>query len=73
VLQVPASAVYESDGRTAVLIVARGRLEERRVTIGHRTPLAAEVTAGLVEGERVVAHPRRELEAGMRVTPMPAR
>jgi hypothetical protein len=41
----------------------------RTAEIGQRTGLAAEVVAGLRDGERVVAYPSDEVDDGVRVTP----
>ena len=67
VLQVPAASIFELDGRTRVFVLQPdGRLGLRDVSAGHRNASAAEILAGLEEGEEVVAHPRRELVAGQR-------
>lgn len=67
VLQVPAAATFELDGKTRVFVLGPdGRLELRDVSVGHRNAAAAEILDGLEEGEEVVAHPRRELAAGQR-------
>lgn len=68
VLQIPASSLFrESDG-WAVFVVADGKAVRRRVEIGRRSGLAAQVLAGVAEGERVVVHPDDRLHDGVRVT-----
>jgi HlyD family secretion protein len=67
VLQVPAAAVFELDGRPQVFLLgADGRLALRAVDTGHRSAAAVEILAGLEAGEEVVSHPRRELAHGQR-------
>jgi HlyD family secretion protein len=67
VLQVPASALFRKGDEWAVFVIKDKRARERMVSIGHRNGLAAEVLSGLTEGERVIAHPDRSVEDGVRV------
>ena len=67
VLQIPASALFRKGDAWAVFVIDRSRARERAVSIGHRNGLAAEVLSGLTEGERVIAHPDRSVEDGVRV------
>lgn len=67
VLQVPSSALFREDTAWAVFVVARGRAERRRVTVGARSDRAVEILGGVREGERVVLHPVAELRPGARV------
>ncbi|HEY0886657.1 MAG TPA: efflux RND transporter periplasmic adaptor subunit, partial [Ramlibacter sp.] len=55
-LVVPLSALRApgSDGAESVLVLVDGRAQERRVRLGLRTLDAAEVTAGLAAGDRVL-------------------
>lgn len=54
---VPATALFEHDGKTAVWVVpaADDKLRRRDVTVDRRSGDEADVTAGLVGGDRVVA------------------
>lgn len=67
VLQVPTGALFREEGEWAVFVLEGGRARKRTVTLGQRTGLAAEVRAGLEEGERVIVHPPSEVEEGSRV------
>jgi HlyD family secretion protein len=67
VLQVPESALFRHGDGWAVFVVENGRAALRPVTIGQRNGVTAEVVSGLTEGEEVIVHPDREVEAGVRV------
>lgn len=67
VLRIPVSALFRSDGGWAVFAVESGRAVKRIVTIGHRSPLEAEVLSGLAEGATVILHPSNRIEDGVRV------
>lgn len=67
VLRVPVSALFRNDGGWAVFAVESGRAAKRIVTIGHRSPLEAEVLSGLAEGARVILHPSNRIEDGVKV------
>lgn len=67
VLQVPASALFRRDSEWALFVVEHNRAQLRRVQVGRRSGLAAEVVSGLAEGETVITHPGREVEDGRRV------
>lgn len=55
VLLAPVAALHGEGGATAVTVVdAAGRESERRVALGLRTRVEAEIVSGLAEGERVV-------------------
>ena len=69
VVTLPTGALFRDGTDWAVFAVADGRARLTRLTLGHRTPLAAEVTAGLDAGARVVVHPPDTLADGDRVTP----
>jgi HlyD family secretion protein len=67
VLQVPAAAVFDVDQQAQVFLLDKdGRLELRPVETGHRSPYSVEIVSGVVAGDEVVSHPRRELQAGKR-------
>ncbi len=52
----PAQALYEPDGQAAYVYVlnAQGQPEKREVVIGLRTVASAEITSGLLEGEKII-------------------
>ncbi len=69
VVTVPTGALVRVGAEWAVFVVADARARRTMLTLGHRTPLAAEVTAGLEAGARVILHPPDTLADGDRVTP----
>jgi HlyD family secretion protein len=71
VLQVPASALFRRGEDWAVFLVEGGKARLRKIQVGHRTGLSAEVVAGLREGERVIAHPEESIEDGTGVRSRP--
>lgn len=65
VLRIPSSAILSGD---RVLVVAEGRLAERRIDVGLRNWDWSEIRSGLVAGDRVVVSlDRPEVKAGARV------
>ncbi len=64
---VPTGALFREGDRWAVFVVEDGETHPRVVELGHRSGLAAEVLAGLAEGERVVLYPSELVGAGTRV------
>jgi HlyD family secretion protein len=67
VLQAPASALFRKGEDWALFTIENKRARFRKVEVGHRNGLAAEILAGLKEGEMVIAHPDDEVKAGARV------
>lgn len=67
VLQIPASALFRQGEKWAVFVVQEGKARQRPVTVGHRNGLAAEIVAGLAEGDGVVLHPQDAVKDGVRV------
>jgi len=67
VVTVPTSALFRVGNDWAVFAVDDGRARRTLLTLGQRTPLAAEVTAGLTPGTQVVVHPPDSLADGARV------
>jgi len=67
VLQVPQSALFRHDGGWAVFAVRDGRAVRRRVEVGRRSGLRAQIVDGLSEGDRVITHPGAALAEGARV------
>jgi HlyD family secretion protein len=71
VLQIPASALFRLDGEWAVFVDEHGQAVTRRVGIGRRNGLSAQVIEGLQTGERVISHPDRSLEDGAKIRTTP--
>ena len=69
VLQVPASSLFRKGDGWEVFAVSNGKARLRRVQVGHRTGLAAEIVSGLSEGDKVIAHPDDSINDGTRVRP----
>jgi HlyD family secretion protein len=67
VLQVPASALFRTGEQWQVYVIADGRAQLRNITVGHRGDGAAEIIAGLQDGERVIEFPSDRIRAGARV------
>lgn len=67
VLQIPASALFREGDGFAVFAVEQGRAVKRRVQIGQRSGLAAQVLSGITPGERVIVHPDDRVADGRRV------
>jgi HlyD family secretion protein len=67
VLQVPVSALIRQGDGWAAFVVEGGRARSRPVTPGHRGAFEVEVTAGLREGEEVIAYPSDLIGEGTRV------
>jgi HlyD family secretion protein len=68
VLQVPASALFRQGDGWAVFVIEEGKAARRKVEVGHRSGLTAEVVSGLNEGDRVITHPGNDLKEGTEVT-----
>ena len=71
-LAIPVQSVDRAGDQTSVYVVnPSGKIEMRRVTLGIQTATAAEVLAGLEEGEMVVVSERSGLKAGQNVHAVP--
>lgn len=68
VLQIPASSLFREGDGWAAFVVKEGRAAKRRVEIGRRNALAAQVLSGVEAGEQVVVHPDDRVREGGRVT-----
>jgi RND family efflux transporter MFP subunit len=65
---VPIQALNHQGEKTTVFVVnPNGELEDRAVQVGLQTVSDAEITSGLVDGERVVVSDRSGLKAGEKV------
>jgi len=68
VLKVPLTALFRNGGDWTVFVAADGKAARRKVQVGHRTGLEAEIVGGLKEGERIVLHPSDRIDDGVRVS-----
>jgi HlyD family secretion protein len=66
-LVLPLAAAFRDDGDWAVFVEEDGAAHLRPVTLGRIGETAAEVTNGLVVGERVVLHPNGTIADGVAV------
>lgn len=69
ILQIPVSAVFRDDQGWATYVVENGRAGLRRLKIGERSGLRAEILDGLAAGERVILHPGQDIRNGRRIRP----
>ena len=68
VLQIPTSALFRyGDGR-AVFVFSDKRARMRKVRIGHRNGLSAQILSGLAAGDKVITHPDSSIKEGSRVS-----
>jgi HlyD family secretion protein len=67
VLSVPLTALFRDGDAWSVFVDDGGRAAVRRVEVGHRNGVRAEIRAGLVAGERVVLHPSDRVAQGVRI------
>lgn len=66
-LILPLLALFRDGSDWSVFVDSGGRAELRKVEIGRRNSLDAEVLGGLDEGEQVVLHPGDRVSAGVRI------
>lgn len=67
ILQIPASALFRYQGDWAVFVVVNERAQRRRVELGQRNGLRAQIIDGVRAGETVILHPDESVEPGTRV------
>jgi len=67
VISVPLTALFRDGDDWSVFVEEGGRAAMRRVEVGHRNGVRAELLAGLVAGERVVLHPSDRVAQGVRI------
>ena len=67
VLQIPASALFRDGDGWAVFAVEQGKAVKRRVEIGQRSGLSAQVISGIKAGEQVIVHPDDRVRVGVKV------
>lgn len=68
VLQIPAGALFRRGNEWMTFVVEGGRARLTKVSIAHNNGLAAEVTAGVAEGQSVILHPPDTISDGTAVT-----
>jgi HlyD family secretion protein len=66
-LILPLLALFRDGSDWSVFVESDGRAELRKVEIGRRNSLDAEVLGGLDAGERVVLHPSDRVSVGVRI------
>ena len=69
VLKVPLTALFRDDSHWAVFVDNAGSASKRRVKLGKRTGLEAEISEGLEAGERIVLHPSDKITEGVTIEP----
>jgi HlyD family secretion protein len=69
VLKIPTASLLRHESEWAVFVVENGRVARRRVQVGERNGLEAEVTGGLSGNERLVAYPSDAIADGVEVVP----
>lgn len=67
VLKLPLTALFRDGKNWAVFIEQQGIASQRRVEIGRRTGLEAEILHGLSAGERIVVHPSDKIAEGIAI------
>lgn len=67
ILQIPASALFRYQGDWAVFVVVNERAQRRRLELGRRNGLRAQIIDGVRAGETVILHPDESVEPGTRV------
>lgn len=67
VLQIPASALFRDGDGWAAFVVEKGRAAKRRVAVGQRNGLSAQLVSGIKEGEQVIVHPDDRIREGVKV------
>ena len=67
VLQIPASALFRVDDKWALFVMENNKAKKRRVEVGQRNGLSAQILDGLATGEAVITHPDKTIEDGIGV------
>lgn len=67
ILQIPASALFRDGSGWTAFAVEQGTAVKRRVEIGQRNGLSAQVISGINAGEQVIVHPDDRVREGVRV------
>ncbi len=70
ILQVPTSSLFRVGKEDwTVFVEENGKARQRLVKMGQRNGLAAEITAGIAEKEKVIAHPDDSVKDGTKIKP----
>lgn len=69
VLQVPAGSLFRQGEDWNVFVYDQGRAIRRKVKLGQRNAMAAEIVSGLTENELVIVHPDDKIFSGTRIRP----
>jgi HlyD family secretion protein len=67
VLKLPLTALFREDSDWAVFVENDGSTSKRKVKLGRRTGLEAEILDGLKAGERIVVHPSDKITEGVAI------
>ncbi len=67
-LKAPLTALFRNGGGWSVFVVEDGKAALRKIEIGRRTDLEAEIVSGLTEGEIVVRYPNDQIVEGTLVS-----
>jgi HlyD family secretion protein len=67
VLQVPAGALFQREGRWQTFVVEGGRARVRTVSVGRSNGVETEIVEGVAENEVVIVYPGDRIEDGSRV------
>jgi len=67
VLKVPTSALFRNDNNWYVFVIEEGKAATRKLQIGQRNGLEAEILEGLSENERIIVHPSDQVTEGVQV------
>ncbi len=69
-LTVPGGALFRSGEDWALFRIEDGRAHERKVVLGRRSGLEAEILSGIEAGDLIVVHPDDRVSEGARVEPL---
>ncbi|MET0071299.1 MAG: HlyD family efflux transporter periplasmic adaptor subunit [Candidatus Thiodiazotropha sp.] len=67
VLKLPLTALFRDSDEWAVFLEVEGKASKRRVTLGRRTGLEAEILSGISVGENIVVHPGDKISEGVEI------
>lgn len=69
VLKVPASAVFDYQGKSQVFVLEKGKARLREVAKGIESNDFVEITQGLKEGETILTKPDNSIKEGIKIKP----